>query len=118
MRLSAGTCKADFSVCVCKADFSVCVCQADFSVCVCQADFSVCICQADFKFLLKNDKIAWALLHVWETCADQDSLSVTVTPGCFPLSTCSSIWLPSEYDLDNVFELEPLAILIILHLKT
>ena len=37
--------------------------------------------------------------------ADQDSLSVTIPPRYFPLSTYSSIWPLSEYDLVNVFEL-------------
>ena len=68
-----------------------------------------------FKFRLKNDKVALDLLHVWEACTVQDSLSVTVTPRYFHLSICSSIWLPSKYYLDIVFEL--LAFLIILHLE-
>ena len=59
----------------------------------------------DLKLLLKNDKVELTLLLVWETYADQDNLSVTVNSICFPSSTCSIIWLPSLYDLDNEFEL-------------
>ena len=53
------------------------------------------------------------LLQVWETYAAQGSVSVTVKPIHFPSSTCSSIWLPSGYDLDNAFEIELLTIFIL-----